>query len=331
MNFKLPKVSFKSSIAFVSSMLISALIIYPLVGIQSGMAWSSFAVLCTYTLYNAKPDRSNVLYIAFWIFIIMGSTYIGRFLHLTPFFYVYLFIITYCYYFFFSRDPVFDRAIRFVIILSTIGTTMPHITVGLPLGATVGSLTALVICHYLMRKNLDLDAFKQGIFTYELFKLNTNIIPRAFVYSLGMFGCLLLPLYLEVNKNYWAIITFIMVMTPKAEAVIDTTIKRFVGSVIAVITLYFIFQVPDQKTVIVIAFVIFSFILPMCFGKNIILVAFGVTCYSLTLIELVGYWHYPTESLLFDRLAETAIGGGIAIVVSIILKAMRNENNTKAS
>lgn len=311
-------------------MLLSALIIYPLVGIQNGMAWSSFAVLCTYALYNAKPDRSNALYILLWIAIIMGSTYIGRFLHLTPPFYLFLFIITYCYYFFFGRDPVFDRAIRFVIILSTIGTTMPHITVGLPLGATVGSITALIICHYLMRKNHDLDAFKQGIFTYEIFKLNTNIIPRAFVYSLGMFACLLLPLYLGVNKNYWATITFIMVMTPKAETVIKNTLQRFIGSVVAVIILYFVFQIPDQKTIIIAAFVLFSFILPMCFGPNITLVAFGVTCYSLTLIELVGYWHYPTESLLLDRLAETAIGGGIAIIVSIILKLMRHEGKAQS-
>lgn len=328
MNFKLSQLSFKESTAFVSSMLISALIIYPLVGIQNGMAWSSFAVLCTYALYNAKPDRSNALYILLWLTIIMSSTYIGRFLHLTPPFYLYLFIITYCYYFFFGRDPVFDRAIRFVIILSTIGTTMPHITVGLPLGASVGSITALIICHYLMRKHNDLEAFKQGIFTYEIFKLNTNIIPRALIYSLGMFACLLLPLYLGVNKNYWATLTFIMVMTPKAETVIKNTLLRFLGSAIAVTILYFMFQVPDQQAIIVVAFVLFSFILPICFGKNIALVAFSVTCYSLTLIELVGYWHYPTESLLLDRLAETAIGGGIAILVSILLNAMRNEPKT---
>ena len=315
---------FKDSFVFVGSMTISAAIIYPIIGLQGGIAWSSFAVLCTYSLYNAKPDRSNFLYVLFWMFLIMGSTYIGRLLHLSPWFYLYLLVIAYCYYFFFGRDPVFDRAIRFVIILSTIGTTMPHVTDGLPLGAVIGTLTALAVCHYMMRKHHDLEAFKQGIFTHELFKLETNIIPRALIYSIGMFICLWLPLYLGLNKNYWATLTFIMVMTPKAEKVMQNTCLRFLGSLVAVFVLYLIFQLPDSTAVIPIALFIFSFMLPLCFGKNFAIVTFGVTCYSLTLVELAGYWHNPTYSLLIDRMAETIIGGGIAIIASIILKGMRS-------
>lgn len=89
-HFKNLLTNFKDSFVFIGSMLISTAIIYPLIGIQSGIAWSSFAVLCTYSLYNAKPDRSNFLYVLLWMIIIMGSTYIGRFLHLSPWFYLYL-------------------------------------------------------------------------------------------------------------------------------------------------------------------------------------------------------------------------------------------------
>lgn len=321
-------ISFKDSLVFVGSIVISALIIYPFVGLQGGMAWSSFAVLCTYSLYSAQPNKSNLVYIFCWLCLIMGSTYIGRFLHLSYYFYLYLFILTYCYYFFFGRDPVCDRAIRFIIILSTIGTNMPHITVGLPFGASVGTVTALLACHYMMRKHKDLEAFKTGIFTSQLFNMNVNIIPRAFVYSLGMFACLALPFYLGIDKNYWATLTFIMVMTPKAESVIHNTLLRFVGSVLAVTVLYFIFLLPEKHTILTIAFLFFSFTLPLSFGRSFTLVTFATTCYSLTLIEFVGYWHYPTETLLIDRIIETAIGGIIAIVISMILKAMRTPHQS---
>lgn len=316
--------SLQDSFVFIGSMLISTALIYPIIGIQGGIAWSSFAVLCTYSLYNAKPDRSNLLYVSFWMLIIMSSTYIGRFLHLSPWFYLYLFIIAYCYYFFFGRDPVFDRAIRFIIILSTIGTTLPHITEGLPMGAFIGTVTALIVCHYMMRKHYDLAAFKQGIFTQDLFKLDTNIIPRAFIYSLGMFICLWLPLYFGLNKNYWATLTFIMVMTPKAENVVHNTLLRFIGSLAAVTLLFLLFQLPHIHDVIFIALFFFSFILPLCFSKNFAIVTFAVTCYSLVLVEISGYWQNPTYSLLMDRILETCIGGLIAIFTSIILKAIRS-------
>jgi len=315
--------SLRDSFVFTGSMLLSTVIIYPIIGIQGGIAWSSFSVLCTYSLYNAKPDQSDLLYISLWMFIIVGSTYIGRFLHLSPWFYFYLLIIAYCYYFFFGSDPVFDRAIRFVIILSTIGTTMPHITDGLPLGALIGSITALLICHYMTKKHYDLSAFKQGIFNQNLFKLNTNIIPRALIYSFGMFICLWLPLYLGLNKNYWATLTFIMIMTPKAESVVQNTLLRFIGSLAAVALLYLLFQLPNIHKVIIIALFLFSFILPLCFGKNFAIVTFAVTCYSLTLVEISGYWQNPTYSLLIDRVLETCIGGIIAILISIILKSIR--------
>lgn len=315
----------RDSIVFLGSILVSMTILYPFAGIQGSIAWASLGVLSTFSLYNAKPDKSNPLYVLCWMIVIMSSVYIGRFLHLTPFFYLFLLSITYCYYFFFGRDPVFDRAFRFIIILSTIGTTMPHITNGLPLGASVGVLTALTICHFIKHKSHDLEAFKEGVFNHKLFKLKTHLIPRAFVYSLGMFTCLWLPLYLGLNKNYWATLTFVVVMTPKADNVFHNTVLRFSGSFLAVILLYFIFQLPDIKTVITISFFVFSFLLPMFFGKNFGVVSFFVTCYSLTLIEIAGYWANPTFSLLYDRLIETFIGGLTAICASFILNWMRKQ------
>ncbi len=320
---------FRDSGVFLSSMLLSSLIAVQFIDLRSAIAWTSFSVLCTYSLYNAKPDRTNLLYVLFWMALVLGSTYIGQLFHLSWKFYLYLFLISYFYYYFFGKDPVFDRAIRFVIILSTIGTAMPEITKGLPIGAAIGTLSALIVCHYLLRKNVDLDAFKQGLFSHDIFKLNTHLFPRAFVYSFGMFLCLLIPHYLGIEKNYWATITFIMVMTPKGMDVLQNTWIRFWGSLVAVFLLFLLFQIPHfDKSINTLYFIIallllFSFLLPLCFGKSFGIVTFGVTCYSLVLVELSMYWQHPVLSLLLDRVVETVIGGIIAVITSFILKALR--------
>lgn len=324
----LSSLHFKDSFVFVGSILLSALIASPFIGLQGAITWTSFSVLCSYSLYNAKPDQSNLIYVFFWMVIILASSYIGLLLHLSWKFYLYLYLISYLYYYNFGKDPVFDRAIRFIIILSTIGTAMPGITKGLPIGSLIGTLSALLVCHYMMRKNVDLNAFKQGVFTYEIFKLDRNLILRAFIYSLGMFLCLLVPHYIGIEKNYWATITFIMVMPPKSLVVFHNTIIRFLGSIIAVIVLYFLFQVPHFfpelpfSNYMIGLFLLFSFVLPLTFGKSFAITTFGVTCFSLILVELSMYWNHPALALLMDRILETLIGGIIAIITSFLLRIL---------
>lgn len=324
---------FRDSFVFVGSMLLSTLIAVQFIDLQGAIAWTSFSVLCTYSLYNAKPDKANLLYVTLWMVIIIGSSFMGSILGLSWKLYIFLFIISYFYYYLFGKDPVSDRAIRFCIILATIGTAMPESALkGLPLGALIGTESALLVCHYLMRKNVDLQAFKEGIFTHQLFKLDKNMIPRSLIYSCGMFLSLWLPHYFGIEKNYWATITFIMVMTPKAMTVLQNTWFRFLGSILAAGLLFIILQIPDYlrdyTQINNIYFMIgllflFSFTLPLCFGKNFTLVTFGVTCYSLVLVEIAMYWNHPMMALLLDRITETVIGGVIAIITSITLRLLR--------
>ena len=319
---------FKDSFVFVGSMLLSALLALHFVGLQGAITSTSFAVLCTYSLYNAKPDQTNLLYVSLWMLIIIGSSFIGAFLGLSWKLYLFLFVISYFYYYLFGKDPVFDRAIRFCIILATIGSAMPNFVNGLAIGSAFGVVSALIVCHYMLRKKVDLNAFKDGVFTHNLFKLNTHLIPRSLIYSLGMFFSLWLPHYLGIEKNYWATITFVMVMTPKADTVLQNTWFRFLGSIIGVALLFIVLQIPDYVNLNMVYFMIsllilFSFILPLCFGKQYTIVTFGITCYSLVLVELAMYWNHPMMALLMDRLVETAIGGVIAVVVSIILSGLR--------
>ncbi|GGZ93937.1 hypothetical protein DC083_07355 [Ignatzschineria ureiclastica] len=330
--FHIQRGYFKDSFVFLGSMILSALIAAQFMGLRGAIVWTSFSVLCTYALYNAKPDRSNYLYLILWMTLVLGSAYVGQMLHLTWWFYLYLFVLSYFYYYLFGRDPVFDRAMRFVIILSTIGTALPKITDGLPIGSAIGTISALIVCHFLLRKNMDLEAFKQGIFSQDLFRLQTHLIPRAFIYSLGMFLTLLIPHYLGIEKNYWATITFVMVMPPKASTVFRNSLLRFLGSIVAVLVLFLLFQVPQylpqmNETYYMIGLLfIFSFILPLSFTKGFATVTFWVTCYSLVMVELAMYWNHPVLALLTDRIVETALGGIIAIITSWILKIMRQQD-----
>lgn len=319
---------FKDSFVFVGSVVLSALIAMQFVSLRAAIIWTSFSVLSTYSLYNAKPDRSNLFDIVFWMIIISASTFVGVYFHLTWKLYLFLFVVSYFYYYLFGKDPVTDRAMRFIVVLTTIGTALPEITEGLPIGAAIGTFSALIVCHYLKRKNTDLSAFKQGIFTHDLFKLKTNLIPRSLIYSLGMSFALWLPHYLGIEKNYWATITFVMVMTPKATTVIQNTWKRFWGSIFAIGFLFLLFQIPhylhvDMEWFMLALLVAFSFILPLCFGPNYMWVTFGVTCYSLVLVEIAMFWTHPMMGILGDRIIETVIGGVIAIVTSWILRALR--------
>lgn len=330
--FHIQRGYFKDSFVFLGSMILSALIAAQFMGLRGAIVWTSFSVLCTYSLYNAKPDRSNYLYLILWMTLVLGSAYVGQMLHLTWWFYLYLFVLSYFYYYLFGRDPVFDRAMRFVIILSTIGTALPKITDGLPIGSAIGTVSALIVCHFLLRKNMDLEAFKQGVFSQDLFRLQTHLIPRAFIYSLGMFLTLLIPHYLGIEKNYWATITFVMVMPPKASTVFRNSLLRFLGSIVAVLVLFLLFQVPQylpqmNETYYMIGLLfIFSFILPLSFTKGFTTVTFWVTCYSLVMVELGMYWNHPVLALLTDRIVETALGGIIAIITSWILKIMRQQD-----
>ncbi len=318
---------------FLGSVLLSVMIATPLLGLRNSIAWTSFSVMYTYSLYNAKADASNLLNVFCWLIAIIGSAFITTHLHLSWAFYCYLLVLTYCYYYFYGVNPVFDRAMKFVIIFSTIGTAFSsgRILIDLPIGALIGTTTALIICHFLMRKKNDLNAFTLGGTSHDILKLKKNLIVRSVIYSCAMFMSLLIPQALGLGKIYWATLTFIMLVNPKSQGVFAQTVRRFIGSVLAVLLLYaiffgiYFFHLEAHMITIMIGMLLaLSFIFPRLFvAKDYTIVTFGTTCYSLTLVELAAYWYHPNPILLYDRIAETLIGGTIAIIVGFILKKIR--------
>lgn len=180
------------------------------------------------------PIASNHLYVFFLMMIIMINNYIGYWLQLSWLFYVYLFAISCFFDITYGKDPVLDRAVRYIIMLSTIGTTLTSVSYELPVGYLIGTLTVLGVLFVLHLKNYDFTAFRNGLFSKELYTSKKHAVPRAFIYSTGMFLSLLIPEFLELGRIYWAPLTFVMVLNPKAEHVFKNTISRFAGSFLSV-------------------------------------------------------------------------------------------------
>ena len=74
-----------------------------------------------------------------------------------------------------------------------------------------------------------------------------------------------------------------------------------------------------------VAILVFAFLLPMSFHHGYTFMTFVVTSLILSVLEQVVYWRHPAYTLLFDRVLETALGGAIAIITSIVLKLFREK------
>ena len=313
----------KDGLIFMGSVAFTTLAGYWLFGVNSLM-WTSFSSMFTYSLYDARPDRSNHLYVFFLMMIIMINNSIVYWLQLSWLFYVYLFAISCFFDITYGKDPVLDRAVRYIIMLSTIGTTLTSVSYELPVGYLIGTLTVLGVLFVLHLKNYDFTAFRNGLFSKELYTSKKHAVPRAFIYSTGMFLSLLIPDFLELGRIYWAPLTFVMVLNPKAEHVFKNTISRFAGSFLSVILLMIMLATGyNASVVILISFFVISFFLPTFLDKNPVLRSFGVTFFVLAMTEISHYWNDPVYSPLFERLYETLIGGLLAIITSIILKQVR--------
>lgn len=314
----------KDGLIFMGSVAFTTILSYFLFGVN-GLMWTAFSSMFTWSLYDARPDRSNHLYIFMLMMIIMLNNYIGYRLQLSWLFYVYLFIVSCFFYISFGKDPVIDRAVRYIIMLSTIGTTLPSVSWELPSGYLIGTLTVLGLLFALHLKNYDFDAFRNGLFSKDLYVSQRHAIPGALIFSTGIFLSLLIPHFLHLGRIYWAPLTFVMVLNPKAEHVFKNTISRFGGSFLSVFILMILLSTGYNASVIIlIAFFIISFLLPTFLDKTPVMKSFGITFYVLTMTEISHYWNNPVYSPLFERLYETVIGGIIAIITSIILKKVRS-------
>ncbi|EKT55988.1 inner membrane protein [Providencia sneebia DSM 19967] len=286
--------------------------------------WAAFSTLYAFNLFNAAKEYKNYLYTAFWLAMIMLSIFIGDTLRLGTSFYIYLAVFSFVYYQLYGTDPVMDLTMKFMIIMSTIGTILPDISESLALGFLIGSSVTLIIYYIFSKKAHQHPIVTGSLIEQNLFTLRKHIIPRSMTYTIGLLLTIAIPRMLEFGHFYWTLLTFVFVLHPKSEGIVHITFQRVIGSLLSVVLLYFLFNTPLMPYIGLVSIILFAFLMPMSSHHGYTFMTFVVTSLILSIIELVIYWGHPAYVLLFDRVTETALGGGIAILISIILKLFRD-------
>ncbi|HEC8326188.1 FUSC family protein [Providencia huaxiensis] len=324
MSNKNKYISFRNNGVFLITAIVNSTVCFFLFGVIGG-TFGLLTTLFSNIVYDTKPDSSNIFYVFFLLCLVIVGGGIGFILKLTVYFYIYLFILSYCYYLFYKKDDYLDRTFPFLIIFSSMGTTLGSISLDLPMAYISGIAISLTIFSLLKHKNFESHAFKNGLFSKEIYHSDEKIYIRAFLFSFFLFLSLSIPDYLNLYKPYWAPLTFIMLLHPKEMHIIKVTLLRFLGSLLAAIFVISMFSLTKSKETYIylaaLAFIVFF--IPTLFRLNYLLKTFSITIFVLLLLEETQFLHDPSYLLPISRVYETFIGGAIAILASLVLNIFR--------
>lgn len=308
----------------VSCVLISGIATYFLAGAQFTL-WSALSVLHAYKLFNGPKNYKNYFYVFLWSMTILLGIYIGSILKLSWIFYCYLVVLSFVYYHLYGDDPIIDLSMKYILIFSTVGTSLPDSDLkGLSTGLIVGTLLTLSAC-FLFSRETQINLSLANPLKEHLFKIKRGIVLRSLVYSGGLILCLFITETLHLGFFYWTLLTFVFVLHPKSVKIIDLTVRRVIGILIAALCLYFIFNTPFMPYIGLFTVLLLTFFLPFSETQDYIFTSACITGFVLAVIELSQSWGTSDNSILFDRVIETIIGGFIAIICSFILKQIREE------
>ena len=320
------QISFLNNGVFLIIAILNSLVCSTFFGVI-GAVFGVITVLFTHIIYEAKAEEGNVFYIWCLLLLVLAGAGLGFLLKLSVGFYFYLFCISCIYYIVYNKDLYFDRTVPFLIIFSCLGTTLPTVSIDLPLAYITGITISLLCLALLKRKNFDNNAFRNGLFAKQIYTGEKNILLRALIYSAFLFSSLALPDYLDLYRAYWASLTFIVLLRPKEVKILKTTCLRFAGSILGALFIIALFNV-ISFTHIDLYFCILAvvvFLLPSFLKLNYTVKTFAITVFVLLLLEETEFLHDPTYLLPFSRVYETLIGGSIAIVASVVLAKLRPE------
>ena len=320
------QISFLNNGVFLIIAILNSLVCSTFFGVI-GAVFGVITVLFTHIIYEAKAEEGNVFYIWCLLLLVLAGAGLGFLLKLSVGFYFYLFCISCIYYIVYNKDLYFDRTVPFLIIFSCLGTTLPTVSIDLPLAYITGITISLLCLALLKRKNFDNNAFRNGLFAKQIYTGEKNILLRALIYSAFLFSSLALPDYLDLYRAYWAPLTFIVLLRPKEVKILKTTCLRFSGSILGALFIIALFNV-ISFTHIDLYFCILAvvvFLLPSFLKLNYTVKTFAITVFVLLLLEETEFLHDPTYLLPFSRVYETLIGGSIAIVASVVLAKLRPE------
>ncbi|MGF7540189.1 FUSC family protein [Providencia rettgeri] len=321
---KVKYISFRDNGVFLITAIVNSTACFFLFGAIGG-TFGLLTTLFSNIVYDTKSDSSNIFYVFFLLCLVIVGGGIGFILKLTVYFYIYLFILSYCYYLFYKKDDYLDRIFPFLIIFSCMGTTLESISLSLPMAYISGIAISLIIFSLLKHKNFESHAFKNGLFSKEIYHSDEKIYIRAFFFSFFLFLSLSIPDYLNLYKPYWAPLTFIMLLHPKEMHIIKVTLLRFLGSLLAAIFVISMFSITKSKeTYIYLAVLaLIVFFIPTLFRLNYLIKTFSITVFVLLILEETQFLHNPSYLLPISRSYETFIGGAVAIVASLVLNIFR--------
>lgn len=321
----LKNINFHNNGVFFLTTLINSAICYTLYGLV-GALFGVITVLFANIVYQANDEKNNVFYMVFLLSMIILGGSVGYFLKLSEPFYLFLFATTYFYYITFNKDPFIDRVMPFFIMFSCMATTLTTVSIQLPLSFFTGICVSLGVLTILKHKKYDNNAFRNGLFSRELYQSDHRLALRAFIYTSFLFLSLAIPDYLGLYRVFWAPLTFAVLLRPMEVNIIKKTVHRFLGSLLGAILVSFLFHFLLLKNIYIdltlISIVIF--LMPTFLqSQNYLIKTFGITIFVLLLLEEADFWQDPTYLLPISRIYETLLGGSMAICASLVLKRVR--------
>lgn len=317
----------KDNFIFFASILLSALICIATVGVQF-MTLGLISVMFTYVIYTAKPNNGEYAYVFVWLIIILIGCYVGIFLHLSIGFYIFLLLISTYYYISYGRDDVFsDRAIAYLVIYASLGTTIPTLNIKAALAFLIGGAVCLCILRIVHKQKPTFSLFKSGIFSRALYTKSSHVLISALIYSALLFLCLYLPDHFGLRRAYWAPMTFVILLKPKEKDTIKNTIDRFWGSAGGALFVFaFINTLGHYRIATLLMIAVIAFVMPICLKMTGKRKTFALTIFVLLLLETAEFWNNPNYALPYARIYETFIGGLLAVLGSFSLKLLRKHH-----
>lgn len=308
---------------FLIATLCSMLLSYILFGISS-LAFAAISVIHTFVIHSAKEKNGDYFYTLIWVVITILACYLGFKFKLSLIFYLLLFIISIYYYLSYSKDPLSDKAIPFVIVFITLGTTLTSVDYQMFIPYLIGGFVALLTMRIAYKNKLDFTGLTSGLFSSTLYaNRNRNIILSAFVYSIFLLLSLFLPEYLGLKRAYWSSLTFVFLLPPQGKDILKNTIFRFLGGLLAAFAVVLVINIGSHTRFLgLIIITIAVFLYPTFNKSNKILKTFGLSFLILLLIEYSFFWTDPNYSLPDARIYETFIGGCIALTGGFVLNLL---------
>lgn len=307
------------SIAALCSILLS----YALFGFSS-LAFAVISVIHTFVIHSAKDKNGDYFYTFIWMIITIAAFYIGFEFKLSFVFYIFLFIVSIYYYLSYNKDPFSDKAIPFVVIFATLGTTFKSVNYQMFIPYLIGTIIALTTLRIASKNKLDFTGIKSGLFSVSLYvNRNRNILVSSVIYSIFLFLSLFLPDFLGLKRIYWSSLTFIFLLPPKGTDILKNTMFRFVGGLLAAFIVVFIVDIGFHSRILgFIVLLVFIFLYPSTGNSTRLIKTFGLSLLILFLLEYSFFWDNPGYSLPDARIYETFIGGCVALLGGLTLNLL---------